>query len=45
MTQPLTDRKSSEHILECFRELLLTLNQICTKTNEFKDRVYQTMVR
>ena len=38
--QQLTHGKSSEHVLECFRELLLTLDQICTDTNESKVRGY-----
>ena len=32
--------KSSEHGLGCFRELLLTLDQISTNTNESKARGY-----
>ena len=39
-TQWLTHGKSSKHVLERFSELLLTLDQICTDTNESEARRY-----
>ena len=39
-TRWLTYGKSSERVLECFRDLLLTLDQISTNTNESKARGY-----
>ena len=43
-TRQLTHSKSSECVFECFRELLLTLDQICTDTNESEARGYQRMI-
>ena len=42
--QWLTRTKSSERVLECSRELLLTFDQICTDTNESEARRYRRMI-
>ena len=43
-TRWLTHGKSSERVLECFRELSFTLDQICTDTNESEARGNRRMI-
>ena len=43
-TRWLTHGKSSVRVLECFRELLLTVDQICSDTNESEGRGYGRII-